>query len=163
MPFSISFICVFRLTSENTEQMSILLEFYDTFNGSTVLLVNEISVKYFNLLYHPERYLARAKDRLYMQSALFYFRKRSILRALFNEKLRRLQETGLIEFWIEEYTENIKLKPNRKKPTNLQLENILGIFQICSFMYIFSCIVFILEMISVKVRLVKCGLNYFTY
>lgn len=143
--------------------MTILQEFYDTFNGSTVLLVNEISVKYFNLLYYPKRYLARAKDRIYMQSALFYFQKRSILRALFNENVRRLQEAGLIEYWIEEYTENIKLKPNQKKPRNLQLGNVLGIFQICICMYIFSCVVFIFEMISAKVRRVKNALDYFTY
>lgn len=147
----------------NKEQMDLLNEYYDTFNGTAVVLVNEISAKYSNLIQYPNRYLAFTIDRLYIQSSVYYFRRRSVLRAIFNEKLQIFQEAGLVDYWIEKYTKNARMKPNQRIPTELNLENVLGAFQICVVMFLFSCFVFILEIISVKIQCVKDVLDYFTH
>lgn len=145
------------------DHTKLLEEYYDNFNGTSVVLMNDITPKYFHVLNVPNRFLAYTKDRLFTQNTVFYFQKRSVLRELFNQKLLRFQEAGLIQYWVEQYTESVRTKPNRKIPTKLELKSIFGAFQICYVMYSFSCIVFLLELISMRINNVKYFLDFFTY
>lgn len=153
----------FRFILKNMEHTDLLAEYHDNFNGTSVVLMNEITPKYFHKLQDPKRYLSYTKDRLFIQNTVFYFNKRCTLRELFNQKLRIFQEAGLVDYWIENYTESMRMKPTGKSPSKLKLANIFGAFQISIIMYIFCSIVFILEIVSVRIRHVKFVIDYFTY
>lgn len=128
-----------------------------------VVLASDLSQKAFNLENSPNRRLAFTKDRLFMYSPVFLFRKKSVLTAVFNRQLQTLRETGLIEFWTKNFIDDRKTKSKQREPSKLQMENILAVFQICGIMYLISFVVFILEVISMKYRRVKYILDFLTY
>lgn len=128
-----------------------------------VVFSSDLSQKSFNLRNSPNRRLAFSKDRLFMYSPVFFFRKKSILTTEFNEQIQTLRETGLIEFWTKNFIDDRKPESKHTQPTKLKMKNILGAFQICGIMLLISVIVFLLEIISVKFQHIKHILDYFTY
>lgn len=80
----------------------------------------------------------------------------------FNKQLQLLQETGLIDFWIRNLTDS-RESNEEKVPTKLEMTNILAAFQFCGAMYVFSFIVFILEIISTKSKCIRNIIEYLTY
>lgn len=122
-----------------------------------------MSLKYFNLVNSPHRRLGYTKDRLFMYAPVIYFRKRSILKEVFNEQLQRIREAGVTQYWIKKYIDDRKTKPNHRAPKKLQIKSILAAFEICIFMYFISFIVFILELLSTRYRRIKVFLDFLTY
>lgn len=154
----------FRFILKNMEHTDLLAEYYDNFNGTSVVLMNEITPKYFHKLQDPKRFLSFTKDRLFIQNTVFYFHKRCTLRELFNQKLRMFQEAGLVDYWIENYTESIRMKTIvKKRPKKLKVENIFGALEIGIAMFMLCCIFFILEILSVRIRYIRFVVDYFTY
>lgn len=145
-----------------SDPMSNLQMFYDS-DIEGVVFSQDLTQKAFNLQNSPNKHLAFTKDRLFMYSPVFLLRKKSMLTRIFDIQLQRLEEIGLIEFWIERYT--YKRNPNikQRKPSKLRIENIVAAFQICSIMYLISFVVFIFEIISTKRQIVKCFLDYLTH
>lgn len=128
-----------------------------------VVLASDLNQKSFNFQNSPNRRLAFTKDRLFMYSPVFLFRKKSILTEVFNRQLQALRETGLIEFWTKNFIDDRKIKAKQKEPSKLQMGNILALYQICGIMYLISFIVFIFEVISAKCQCIKYILDFFTY
>ena len=113
-------------------------------------------------LEHSQHRLASTKDRLYMYSPTFLFRKKSPLVMEFNVQLQSLQETGLIDYWTRKYIDTRESNA-KKDPTKLEMKSIMAAFQLCGAMYIISFIVFIFELLSVRSKYVKNILDYMTY
>lgn len=113
-------------------------------------------------LEHSEHRLASTKDRIFMYSPAFFFRKLSPLVTEFNKQLKSLQETGLIDYWIRNNTDTRKATADIK-PTKLKMTSISAIFQLCGAMYAVSIVVFILEILSVRCRYLKRFVDYLTY
>lgn len=111
---------------------------------------------------HSNHRLASTKDRVFMYSPTFLFRKLSPLVAEFNKQLQSLQETGLIDYWIRNNTDTRKSTANIT-PTKLKMTSISAIFQLCGAMYAVSFVVFILEVLSVRFRYLKRFVDYLTY
>lgn len=132
-------------------------------NVEGVSISSDLSQKAFNLKNSPNRRVAFTKDRIFMYTPVFLFRKKSALVNVFNKQLEILRETGLIEHWIKNYIDERKMMSKQKEPTTLQIDSIRAIFQICAIMYLISIVVFILELVSVKYRRIKEILDYFTY
>lgn len=130
---------------------------------STVALSTDLNQKWFNLKNAPYRRLAFTKDRLFMYSPVFIFRKKSMLTQVFNQQLMTLREAGLIDFWVKNRIDDHKLKFKHREPSKLRMENIIAAFQICGILYFVSFVVFILEIISVKYRRIQLVLDYLTY
>lgn len=80
----------------------------------------------------------------------------------FNKQLQSLQETGLINYWISKYTDTRKYNA-KKDPTKLEMKSILAAFQLCGAMYIVSFIVFIFELLSMRLKYLKKFVDYLTY
>lgn len=119
-------------------------------------------MKYFNLVNSPHR-LGHTKDRLLMYSPVVYFRKKSILKDVFNEQLQRIREAGLTEYWIKKNVDDRTMKLYQRAPKKLQIQSIFAAFEICIVMYFISCIVFILELLSTRYRRVKVFLDFLNY
>lgn len=141
--------------------MDNLRNFYDS-NMNGVALATEVLQKAFNFE-NPLRRLGFTKDRLFMFSSVFVFRKKSMLTRVFNEQLQRLQEFGLPELWKKSRVEEHKVKAKKTEPTKLGMNNVLAAFQICGVLYAVSFFVFILEIISVKFPRIKYVLDFLTY
>lgn len=141
--------------------MDNIRNFYDN-NTNGVALSTDLMQKAFNLKY-PNRRLGFTKDRLYMSSSVFLFRKKSILTRVFNDELLRLQEFGHNEFWKKNIVDIHKGRKKKTEPTKLSLDNVLAAFQVCGVLYLISFIVFILEIISVNYPRIKYVLDFFTY
>lgn len=128
---------------------------------NAVVFSSDLCLKSHNLE-HSKHRLTATKDRLFMYSPTFLFRKLSPLVMEFNKQIQSLQETGLIDYWIRNYTDTRKSHVNRK-PNKLKLTSILAAFQLCGAMYVVSIIVFILEIVSAKFKRIKSILDYITY
>lgn len=128
---------------------------------NVVAFSSDLCLKSHNLE-HSKHRLTATKDRLFMYSPIFLFRKLSPLVMEFNKQLQSLQETGLIDYWIRNYTDTRKPHVNRK-PNKLKLTSISAAFQLCGAMYGVSIIVFILEMVSMKSKRLKRIIDYITY
>lgn len=142
--------------------MTNLRNLYDS-EFDAVALSTDLSQKSFNLKNSPKRRLSFTKDRIFMYSPVFLFRKKSILTDIFNKQLHTLREIGLIEFWTKNAIDERSSKSEQRQPSKLQLHNILAAFQICGVMYFVSFVVFILEVFAMKFRYIKNIIEYFTY
>lgn len=152
----------FSIVLRQNEFMTNLRYLYDS-ESNAVALSTDLSQKSFNLKNSPYRRLTFTKDRIFMYSPAFLFRKKSILTDTFNKQLQTLRETGLIEFWTKNAIDVRSSRSKRRQPSKLQMKNILAAFQICGIMYTISLIVFILEVISVRFQCIKSIIDYFTY
>lgn len=157
-----TFISNFSILHRENEFYTNQIILYDE-NIEGVALSTDLSQRSFNLENSPNRHLAFTKDRLLMYSPVFLYPKKSMLRDTLNEQMLTLRETGLIEFWIRSYTDDRKEKIKQRDPSTLRIENIFAAFEICGILYLISFIVFILEMISRKSRIVKYALDFLTY
>ena len=136
---------------------------FDPSEKCIVALSTDLVQKSFNLKHLPYRRLAFTKDRLFMLSVTFNFRKKSMLTHVFNHQLTMLREAGLIDFWVRSRIDDRKLKSKHREPSKLHMENIFAAFQICGFMCFISFIIFILEVISVRCRHIQSIIDYMTY
>lgn len=141
--------------------MDNLRDFYDS-NINGVALATEVLQQAFNFE-NPLRRLGFTKDRLFMFSSVFVFRKKSMLTRVFNEKLQRLQEFGLPELWKKNRVIEQKVRAKKTEPTKLGLDNVMAAFQICGVLYVISIFVFIMEIISGKFPRIKYVLDFLTY
>lgn len=73
--------------------MENIRKFYDD-NVNGVALSTELMQKAFSMA-HPHRRLGFTKDRLYMSSSVFLFRKKSMLTRVFNDEILKLKEFGV--------------------------------------------------------------------
>lgn len=135
--------------SEYDVNFELLKNYYDNDdeNNAAVVLVNDMSLKYFNLLFSSKR-LGCTKDRLLLFNAVIYFRKLSMLKDLFNKELAKYREAGLINYWMKQHIDAHKEGPPKRRPKKLKIENIFSIFQIITLMYLISFLVFSLEIFS---------------
>lgn len=107
--------------------------------------------------------LSTTKDRLFGNDVVLYFRKKSALKDVFNEKLQRMSESGVTEFFIKGYVNDRKEKVGNRLQLKFYFENIVGALRICVIMYLISFIVFCLEVISLVYPRIKFILDNLTY
>lgn len=140
-----------------------MLDFYYDSDIDGVVFWSDMMLNNFNLKNSPYRRLSFTKDYLFSSHLVFYFRKNSPLRDLFNKKLRILIESDLIQVWISSIVDKYKVKVKNRKQTTFHIKNIFGILQVCGVLYVISFIIFVLEMISARYLSIQHIVEYFTY
>lgn len=129
-----------------------------------VVYSNNMQTGYFNLLNSNRRRLRMTKDRLYLLPIVMYFSKNSYLQPLFDSKLRLFSESGLLDYWSKQYSdETLRSKYQKREPTTLEIHSIVGLLQICGALIVLSLIVVSLELLSPKIVILKRTMEYFTY
>lgn len=146
----------------HSEELMENLKFLHDSNIEGVSYTNDLVLKTFNLK-NPSRRLAVTKDRFLPYSPVFIFRKKSPMTRVFNQQIQLLQQSGLIDYWKKERIDSHESKSTKTKPSSLELKSVLAAFQICSVLYMISCFLFSLELLSVKCQRIKQILDYFTY
>lgn len=86
-------------------------------------------------------------------------RKHSCLEPIINHKIELFSANGMLEKWTNVYREKLIMARRRpiQQPKKLKFIEISGAYQLCSFLYGVSIVLFISEVISVKVRLKLFG------
>lgn len=148
--------------SINTDLLTILEDYADS-DIDGVVLTNELTQKYFNLVNPTYRRLGLTKDHWMLYSPAFFYPTRSVLKKPFDEKLELFREVGLIKEWIRRFYDSRTKKSNKKGPMKLRIANIMAPFQMYVIMLFISSIVFILEIFSVKCVHVKYFIEFLTY
>lgn len=131
------------------------------YDSENVYYVGDIVLHYFNFIQKPKPQLAMTKDRLNTFYLAIHFRKNSILTEIFNRKIEKMTESGLVNYWASKYKENHKTK--LEASTKYHYANIIGVFQFCAVLIVIDIVVFILELMSPRYNRVKYVMDYFTY
>lgn len=128
-----------------------------------VMYTNDVTINYFNFLNKLRRFhLSHTRDIVRPITPIFFFNKNSILTEMFNRKIEKCRESGLIYHWIAQYKQKHKTDKNRE-PRTLGIQNILAIVQISMFLYFIAFIIFILEIISYKHARIRKLLDFLTF
>lgn len=89
---------------------------------------------------------------LYNRQFGIYFQKPTFLKQVFDEKLHQFMQYGLIEWWVDSYTEKPFENTQSKHPKQIKLNELSGLYKILLFGLLLSVLVFCLEIFSLKYK-----------
>lgn len=127
-----------------------------------LVFTNDVSVKYFNLVYKPKPRVDYTKNVIRTNAPVFYFNEHSILTWMFNRKIEICDESGLILHWTSQYESSRKIDKQRQ-PKKLSIHGILAMLEITAVFYSIAFIIFLMEILSHANRRIKGFLDYLTY
>lgn len=152
----------FRIVVDNSTMLEMFRNYHDGEVDGVVFYAKQF-MTHFNVMNFPHRQLSFSKYQLTNSYHVLYFPKKSVLKNLFNQRIRKLLQSGLTEFWYTQFIPNPLKKPNEDGKSSLYFENIIGVIQICAPMYLISFIVLLLEIMSVTSVRLKYALDYLNY
>lgn len=124
------------------------------------LLLREL-VAWHNGLHRQTGVIVPSKQRVILLSLTLYFQKHSFYITLFNKYLEYFKECGLIQIWSKEYRDNyLSRRDIERKPKNLSLTQIEGIFFIQFILCLICVFVFFIELISQRFRFMRSIFSY---
>ncbi|XP_037046524.1 glutamate receptor ionotropic, delta-2-like [Bradysia coprophila] len=152
-----------RHLTYNYSQQRIFQQVFDR-ELTGAVYCNDLQMKYFNLL-NPLRRLQMTKDRLFLMSVVIYFNHVSALQPIFDQELLLLTDSGLIQYWAQEFTDGrLDSKKNRQRiPKKLNIQNVLAIFEICLGLLTICLLVFVLEKIGTRFTWLRNIIEKLTY
>lgn len=114
-------------------------------------------ILYFNKLNYKDMTLTVCKEFLFTFQYGIYLRKNSFLEMKFNEKIRNLKSSGLIDYWASDFirAEYMNMKIISNAPKKLNLEQLMGGFEVFIFIAATGFIIFLLEIVAVSLRISK--------
>lgn len=120
-------------------------------------------INYINVVNYAHANVFKTKEYIRTVPFCLYYKKYSCLVEPFNEQITAYTSSGLINFWIKKFRKSREEKtaPNRRKPVSMIQIN--GIIILCSYLIIFSLIVFVLELLSIKFELIKIFLDFLAF
>lgn len=90
------------------------------------------------------------------QQSCLYLAKHSYLINQLNEKLINLEAVGLFRFWAKHYINSKYLMSNHMhQDERIEQENLWGIYIICGMCYFIAFIIFLIEFLSIKLKILK--------
>ena len=92
------------------------------------------------------------KENVYTVQIVMFFQKSSYLKKTFDEKILLLQENGCMSYWLTKYLNPsyVNIKDPAKSPEKLNVNQLLGCFQVFAFFISISIIFFFLELLFYK-------------
>lgn len=132
-------------------------------NFRGAVLTTQLSVAYLNERFASQnKYFRTTKDQVVQFYITIPMRKNSFLRVPFDKILWRYKESGLIDHWSMLFfnLRNVKLQSEQNGPQPLNFDQLSGIFIVFLILIVFSCLIFIVEVISTKLRFVRRLCNF---
>lgn len=118
-------------------------------------------VGYHNRLHHNSGVLTPSRRRIFLFPVSMFFRKYSCLVPAFNKHIDMLHTGGLIQLWSKVYqTIPLPQKEKHVEPKRLAFEQVGGIYIIAAYLYAFCLFVFLVELLSLKVRCLRTMFQY---
>lgn len=131
-------------------------------NFPGVFVTSETMVGYFNMQNYQRGIVDSSKEKIFSLPFAMYLKKHSCLTSTIDGHVQRLASNGFLAHWWKKYQDTRFLK-NRltKTPQILTMDQIQGIHYICFYLHIISIIIFLLELCSIKCKVLRRGLKYF--
>uniref|UniRef100_A0A3F2ZEL9 Uncharacterized protein n=1 Tax=Phlebotomus papatasi TaxID=29031 RepID=A0A3F2ZEL9_PHLPP len=131
------------------------------FKGAVV--ASAFNIAYLNEKYHSHNIrFRRSKEQIVLLYICIYLRKYSYLTKPFDKELWRYVESGLINRWLSVFYNKQYLKdtPDKSIPQALTFDQLSGIFMAYVILLVFSFMVFLLEVLSRKSRVLRALCNF---
>lgn len=123
-------------------------------------------ILYFNKLNYKNMTLTVCKEFLFTFQYGIYLRKNSFLEAPFNQKIRNLKSSGLIDFWASDYIrqEYMNIKIHDDSPKKLNIDQLMGGFEVWFIGVATGFMFFALEIVAVSLHFPKIqkAIEFFT-
>lgn len=114
-------------------------------------------ILYFNKLNYKNMTLTVCKEFLFTFQYGIYLRKNSFLETPYNQKIRNLKSSGLINFWASDYIRqefmNIKIRDD--SPKKLNIDQLMGGFEVWFIGIATGLIILAFEVAAVRMRFSK--------
>lgn len=139
-----------------------------TLNPSSKVIVTSSleQVLYVNKMNYKEYALTVCREYLFTYLYGIYFRKNSYLVHSFNHNIASFKTSGLIDFWASDFIsmKYLNLRITEDGPRQLNIEQLLGGFEVLFIGMILGIILFFLEIIAEKfhVRFLHRIFRFFT-
>ncbi|KAG5681337.1 hypothetical protein PVAND_010782 [Polypedilum vanderplanki] len=112
-------------------------------------------ILYYNKLNYKNNTLTVCREYLFTFQYGIYFRKNSYLTKMFNKKISLFKTAGLIDYWSSDFISNkyLNMKIDSDGPKKLNMEHLLGSFELLAAGALITIIIFIFEILAVKFRI----------
>lgn len=127
------------------------------FDGSAVL-TTDVGISYYNMKHFKTTgVVSSTKDRIFLLPFCIFFRKHSCLNEPITKLINKYTNSGLLEHWTSQYfqTRFVRVKAEDfedHQPKRLNIKQLLGGFIIGSILLAVAFLVFILEVVSKKLK-----------
>lgn len=126
----------------------------------SVFAAADVTISYWNKL-NPNQFIPMSKERLFYLPYVMQFKKYSCLVPTVDMHVGWLTSSGFVEHWLNRYHDKRFLKKRiTKEPQILSMDQLYAVFYICLVLYIFSFIIFILEMFASKCKVIRTIFEY---
>lgn len=154
-----------RIVGNSTVVNSIILKTVDP-NFEAVATSSLEQVAYLNKVNQKNFTLTVCKEFLFTFNYGIYFQKNSYLTKNFNDKISLMKASGLIDFWATDYINSryINFKSKDNSPRKLNLEQMMGGFEVLFIGYVISFVVIFCEFLARNrhVRVLENLFEFFT-
>lgn len=133
----------------------------DNFEGA--YLANSLRVDYFNIVNDRKAVIRKSKEYIRSLTFCMYFRKHSCLIEPFNQQIAAFTSSGLINFWAKKFKKSLQNKSGQTEPKPISVDQIVGIIIVCGGLLTVSIIVFILELLSTRIGVIKRILDFLMF
>lgn len=135
----------------------------NTFEGA--FLSTEAGVAYYNKMNRNKSVLSSV-EQLFLVPFSIFFKKHSCLISSVNQQINDYTSSGLLQSWVSHYIDSRFLSKKTDEdtsPKKLAINQLIGAFQLCIFVYGLSICIFLLEVIAPHIECVRLMLDFFTY
>lgn len=121
-------------------------------------------VLYVNKMHYKDYTLTVCREYLFTYLYGIYFRKNSYLVHMFNQKIAAFKTSGLIDFWASDFISNkyLNMLIVDDGPRQLNIDQLLGGFEVLFLGMIVGSALFVLEVIADKCR-IRCLQRIFRF
>lgn len=119
-------------------------------------------VDYSNFMNFRKPKLLMTRDYISMYMILMKVRESTCLKIAIDRQIAGLQSSGLVEHWRKSYTKTVK-DTEDKNPINLKLDQFIGIIEICAALYALSLLMFLIELMSSKCKIIRIFMDILTF
>ncbi|XP_065072759.1 uncharacterized protein LOC135697101 [Ochlerotatus camptorhynchus] len=127
-----------------------------------VVLVTLEHLAYHNTLRLEKGFVRCTRDAISSYPMVIYYPKRTFLVRVLNRVIGQIETAGLMEFWVRRYG-NYNFFPKMitvGQPTALSSHHLMGCYQSACVLGILACGVFALELVSVKIAILRRFLEF---
>lgn len=119
-------------------------------------IVSQEFVIHYAEIFHRPGVFYRLPENLIQQQLCIYLDKHSYLVDKFDAEIMGIHAVGLMEFWGRNYVNNkYALSKHLLPDPKIEQDDLWGIYIICGVLHMVAFLIFLIELLSLKVRLLK--------
>lgn len=122
-------------------------------------------IDYYNRRHYRQGlHVERSKKRIMLIPIVLYLQQMSCLEEPINVLINRLVSSGIIEFWASSLHTPLgrggRHEDDQREPQQMNMHQLLGTFWVCACMLAVATLVFVAELISQRVEVIRGVFEY---